>query len=164
MIELNAIYAAPAISKTERFNPTEILISLLDEQPDIDVDAISAKFYERVSDDEDYLRPIVKYFVISMMRNIDSGRRRNGKTVEQKRKERASRVAEIKQEASKIVEKMKSIVILDLVLPNGKTARASTCADCARAGGVFTKLSKLGRPRQIVGNLITDEQAQKLYK
>lgn len=161
MIELNASYGGPSIHKTERLNPTEVLISLIDENPSASRDVLKREFYERVHNDEDYLRPIIEYFFINAMNGIDGAKRR--KRVPNS--ERAARIEAIKIEATKLAEKIKSVVILDLVLPHGKTVRESTFGECGKLGGLFfRKLSKLGRPKQVVGKHVTDQQADDLYK
>jgi nitrogen fixation/metabolism regulation signal transduction histidine kinase len=52
--------------------------------------------------------------------------------------------------------------ILDFPMPNGKQLRHCTFGEVAAFGERFAKIAKLGKPDQIVGDVITAKQAAKL--
>ncbi len=80
---------------------------------------------------------------------------------------RAARKKLIREMAEKMARTIRDICIMDLILPNGKAVRDSTFADCARAGGLFVRLAAKapkGKPNAIVGKVLTDKQAQALWR
>lgn len=58
--------------------------------------------------------------------------------------------------------KLRSVVLLDLVLPNGKALRDATGAECAKAGGFFADVAKSVTPSQVVGKHRTEGELQNI--
>lgn len=56
--------------------------------------------------------------------------------------------------------KVCEVLLLDLVMPNGKKLRDSTGADCARAGGFYAEVSKHIKPTQVVDKHLTEANLQ----
>ena len=54
------------------------------------------------------------------------------------------------------------IVLLNLVLPSGKMLKDSTGAECAGAGGWYTKIASRVAPDEVVGNVLSEEQLRKI--
>lgn len=52
--------------------------------------------------------------------------------------------------------KVRGVVLLDLVLPNGKALRDATGADCAKAGGFFAEVAKTIKPTQVVDRHLSE--------
>jgi hypothetical protein len=70
-----------------------------------------------------------------------------------RRQERSAKVADVKRRLA--------VVLLDLVLPgSGKKLRDATFAECAKVGGWYAKVAKMGGPRQIVGRVLSEEKLQ----
>lgn len=161
MIQLNAIYGGPAIGKTEKVNPVQVMVSLIDEMPDAKQDALVDAFYERLRDDEDYIKAALRYLAYNSLNNITNTQRRNGPGA--RKRQEAARTAAAEMTAQ-MVEKIKRAAVLDLLLPNGKTARESTFADCKKAGGMWLKIGAMGKPQEIVGQKITDKQANAIWR
>ena len=60
------------------------------------------------------------------------------------------------------VERIKQqIVLMKLMLPSGKLIEESTFGELAKGGAWLAKASKLGKPHQIVGKTVTEEQLRK---
>jgi hypothetical protein len=53
---------------------------------------------------------------------------------------------------------------MKLTLPSGKLVEEATFGELAKAGGIFTAWSKLGKPSQIVGKTVTEAQLRKAAK
>jgi hypothetical protein len=51
---------------------------------------------------------------------------------------------------------------MNLVMPNGKMLKDSTGAECASAGGWYTKISSRVAPEEVVGNVLSEEQLRKI--
>ena len=59
-----------------------------------------------------------------------------------------------------IKAKLREVLLLDLVLPNGKKLREATGADCARAGGFYAEVSKHIKATQVVDKHLTEANLQ----
>ena len=157
MINLQTVLGGPSIHKTEVFNPTEVLVSLIDENPDATRDELKIKFRDKVCDDDDYMIPIIDYYFLNAFRGLGNYKSNDPKKMIKKRNEKVATMTD------EIISKIQSVVILDLLLPSGKQARKSTFGECRRAGGFWLMIAKAGKATQIVGNVLTDEKAQNLW-
>ena len=55
-------------------------------------------------------------------------------------------------------------MLLDMILPTGRSLRESSGEDCERAGGWLSQVAKKIQPGQIVGDVMTEEQVRRLWK
>lgn len=58
--------------------------------------------------------------------------------------------------------KVRGIILLDLILPNGKALRDATGAECAKAGGFFSEVAKAIKPSQVVDRHLSEGDLQNL--
>jgi hypothetical protein len=58
--------------------------------------------------------------------------------------------------------KLRSVVLLDLLLPNGKALRNATGAECAKAGGFFADVAKAIKPSQVVDRQLSEGDLQNI--
>jgi hypothetical protein len=54
-------------------------------------------------------------------------------------------------------------IILDFLMPNGKAMRECTFGYVREIGGRFAAIGALRKARQVIGDVLTDEQAQAAY-
>lgn len=52
------------------------------------------------------------------------------------------------------------VVLLDLVLPNGKALRHATGVECAKAGGFYSEIAKHIKPTQVVDRHLSEANLQ----
>jgi len=82
------------------------------------------------------------------------------------RKEQEQRREEAKQRTESIRDQMKTrlreVLLLDLILPNGKKLRDATGAECKKAGGFFAEVAKGLKPTQKVGHHRTETDLQNI--
>ena len=79
--------------------------------------------------------------------------------VRRSKEEDAARTATIFEEMK---AKVRGIVLLDLMLPNGKALRDATGAECAKAGGFFSEVAKAIKPTQVVDRNLTESDLQNI--
>ncbi|NNV20571.1 hypothetical protein EHE22_09055 [Ochrobactrum pseudogrignonense] len=79
--------------------------------------------------------------------------------VRRTREETAARTATAFEEMK---AKVRSIVLLDLVLPDGKALRDATGSECAKAGGFFSEVAKALKPTQVVDKNLTENDLQNI--
>ena len=67
----------------------------------------------------------------------------------------------------KAIEAKAQIILLDLVLPNGKALRDCTGRDCkqmsGKMGGWLQKIAERVKPTQFVGDVLKEADVRKLY-
>lgn len=145
---------ASFVAKHAQDNPRELVISLVEESPGASKDELFARFRSRIEDEPAYQRAVDWYFFVNMYEYLVTSRNRKPTTKYSK--------AEIQRDVDVLKARVTQIVLLDLILPNGKALRDASFADCAKAGGFFAKIAKKGKPNQVVGKVLTEDQLRAL--
>ena len=68
-----------------------------------------------------------------------------------------------KQEVTATVERLANVVLLDLILPNGKALRNSTGKECRQAGGWLTKIADRVGDRGVVGATLDEPEIAAIF-
>jgi hypothetical protein len=125
-------------------------------------------FWEQITTDEtqDELRAVVAYWFDNNLRSILKDR---GPIIKRHRAAayRAAAMAteEAKAQLSKrINEEALRIVLLDLVMPNGKVLFDCTGRDCQHFGGWFVAIAKKVPPKAKVGDTLSEQQVFNLWQ
>lgn len=79
--------------------------------------------------------------------------------VRRTKEEAAARTAAVFEEMK---AKVRGVILLDLVLPNGKALRDATGSECAKAGGFFTEVAKALKPTQVVDKHLSEADLQNI--
>lgn len=77
---------------------------------------------------------------------------------------RASSQERVTAELAILKTQVRSVILLDMVLPCGKRLRHATFADCKKAGGWLTEVSKKGKPTQAVDKALDEADLQNIWK
>lgn len=78
-----------------------------------------------------------------------------------KRQERAEQVASAaRATVGRIVERVRKIMLMDMVTPLGKKLRDCTGAELAKCGGFFTELSRHLKPTQVADKHLNEADCQ----
>lgn len=142
------------MSRIAEKNPQHLIIEVMEDDPQAGPEKLFKKWYALIKDDEDYLVPALRHAFTNMLNNIDRGRpKRTRKKPNQKARE---------QEVALLKERIEKVLFLNLMLPTGKLLRESTFAECANVGGWFGKIAKKGKPHEIVGDVLSEEQIRKI--
>ena len=149
---------AAANRRRDQANPMELLAGLAEQFPKDGEESLFLKWSEKIDSDDELLEAVKRH----TFTNLLSALRRNHGRAAASPALRAEAAAKTHEEAIKITETIKRVVFLNLILPNGKALRYCTFAECAAAGGWFTKVGKLGKPTQIVGQTVSEERLQKI--
>lgn len=153
------VYGAK-VQSWRKANPRDMLKQILDKNPDLNKTEAFDLFYLQASDDPEIVQSIMEYWFVNNYHSLVHSYipRINTKQIQE---EKAKEIKEkVKQ---KIVEEAK-IMLMDLILPNGKQLRHCTGQDCRRAGGWFLKIANKIRPREIVGTMLSEEDVRRLYR
>jgi hypothetical protein len=144
-------------------NPRALLEALVAEHPDLSHSRLLKLFRERLQepDGEDYIDVIVEYWFTNNIRSI-----RPAMSDEQRAERKNARKRTVAALATKVKAKIEArakIVLLDMLMPNGKPLRDCSKADCKLSGGWLTRLADRMRPNELVGDRTSEEELQKLY-
>jgi len=130
----------------------ELLVGLIDSEPTASMERLWNQWKDAVLHDEDYLVPVLRHTFTNLYGALERDRR-------SKKPQRAKpSAAAVQERISALAKRATEIILFNLVLPNGKKLKDATFADCAKAGGWFAAISKKGKPHQIVGELLSEEQ------
>lgn len=135
-------------------SPMELLVNLIEAEPTASKERLWNQWWAAVSADDEYLHAVGRHTFTNLYEATERDRR---KTKSQPRAKPDPTVDKARAEA--LARRVVAAVLLEVTLPtNGKRLKDSTFADCARAGGWFSTVAKMGQPKQVVGDIVTEEQ------
>lgn len=141
-------------------NPRDLLKRIIDDNPGADEKTLLSILNGRLRGEEGeaLLDSVVEYWFANNYRSIIHQPRRSPAHTAAAVLERAQLTEVIKEKVKHRIHREANLILMDLVLPNGKQLRDATFADCIAAGGFFSKVGQHGKPNQIVGKVFTEEQ------
>lgn len=160
------VYGAK-VQSWRKANPRELLKELVDENPTLGRSALLAAFAREVTkpDADDYLETIIEYWFANNYHSLLCG---DDGTREKKAPSRKERLEATKESLIAGIERRAKILLLDMVLPNGKPVRDCTGGDCrtlgAAVGGWLGAVADRVGPEQVVGEVLTEQQLADLYE
>lgn len=80
--------------------------------------------------------------------------------IAQRRKQRQENAARSATMLETLKTSIRNVILLDLVMPNGKALRHATGAECARAGGFYAEIGKRLKPTQVVDKHMSEANLQ----
>jgi hypothetical protein len=148
----------------EHYNPRDLLLRLVRDYPNADDKTLARHLRDCVlGDDQEYLLPILLYFVRNNKRALEEPETRV-RRMHVRDTEKHTRVAQIRNRLTEHVREEAERILLDLEMPNGKPLRDCTGRDCARFGGWYQRLADRVGPRKLVGNVLSEQDVRKFYK
>jgi hypothetical protein len=145
-----------------RANPRDVLKRLLDKESEISEDEARNECWEIMNKDRSQMRSVYDYWFDnnyrSLVKPVDAG-------VVRRRRAAVQAVAQEvgKQIEQKIEERVK-IVLLDMMLPSGKTLRHSSREELLELGGWAARVAGKLKPDQTVEQAgISEDQLHELY-
>lgn len=145
--------------RTARKNPRELVIALHDEDPTASWHRLYQDWRKRILADDDYLEAVLSYAYSNYTTAIDKDN-----AAPRKRKRNRHDIAAEKIAISQFIHTIKKVVLMDLTLPTGKTLRKSTFRECSLAGGWFRLIALKGKPSEVVGDKLTEDDLRRIGK
>lgn len=150
---------AAAIRRASKANPLEVLVGIREDDPTASNTVQFKAWWKKIQADVDLLDAVGFYAFTNMASTLD----RSTVTVRKsKARAKATRRAE-KRLVESLVQRVAKVAFLELTMPNGKKLRQCTFADCGAFGGFYKRLALKGKPSEIVGKKMTDEDIRSLY-
>jgi hypothetical protein len=152
----NPKYGTPFVKKVYQPNPDDILRRILEKNPGARMDDTWLIFLAEVLKDRDMLEAVVRCYHINAYSRLDREARyrldhlvpRAAPTKEERRARAADTWA-----------RMKKVLILNHVMPNGLRLRDCTFRYASAVGGAYTRIGEMGPPDAIIGRVLSNEQA-----
>ncbi|GEM_PF-5131432 len=158
------VYGAK-VQSWRRSNPRDLLKRLIEENPGADKATIHKTFRDEVrgEDGEEYLDSVIEYWFSNNYHSLVDPAPRRERPAAQK----TDRVAEIREKVKTRIRQEAQIILLDMVLPNGKPLRECTGTECSqlgtKVGAWLTKIAGKVKPSEVVGDVLDEAQVRKLY-
>jgi hypothetical protein len=70
--------------------------------------------------------------------------------------------AKAREAIARLTSRIRNVVLMDLVLPNGKKLRNATFSECSAAGGWFKLVATKGKLSQIVGEVLSEQDLKEI--
>lgn len=159
------VLGAKRTSYTARTNPREILKGVMEANPHASVSELCALFEKEVRQDEGAVSVVIEYYVSNQSRYL-----RQPSTASQviAAKERRQTIVAVKQKIVAKVERKARMLLLEMILPNGKLLRDCTGKECAalakKMGGWLAKVAEKVKPSQIIGEVLSEADVRRLYE
>lgn len=142
---------AAATRRRSKKNPMEVLVGLVEADPTADQDRLFGQWWKKIRGDDEQIEAVARHSFTNMLTAIERGSRKpKQRTAEDMEQERRAIGA--------LVNLVKNVVLMDIVLPNGKKLRDCTFAECSAAGGWFKLVATKGKPSELVGKVLSEEQ------
>lgn len=158
-------------------NPRPLLLRLAREHPKADADALEKAHLEAIIEairdgDFDYVRGLHSYWFGNNLQsalNADPDLKRSfsppARAAEHKMVDATK--ADAKAAIAAHIERSAKLVLLDLILPNGKKLRNATGADCKglapKMGIWLANIARKVQPNQTVGKILTEKEVRHIY-
>lgn len=153
-----------------KVSPRSLLKELCDSNKGADEGALQKLFVERVKDDlgvddlGEYMPAIIEYWFARNFRSLVTNEPRKA-GASQPSAETVRATEALKEKLNAHIQLEVQRILLDtVILPNGKTLRDATGQDCAIAGGWLRTIAAKIKPDQIVGDVFSEDEIQKLYQ
>lgn len=144
------------VRRVAQKSPLELLVSLIEDDPTADNERLFRKWLVEVRGDDEYLTAALRHTFTNMVSALDRDRRA-------KSPYKAAMAAMLPQEIARgIKDQVAAVILLNLTLPSGKLLRDATFKECYEAGGWFIKVSRAGKPSDVVGKALSEEDLRAL--
>lgn len=157
MLSFDHLKTGAAVTRrTAKANPLETLVQLIEADPTADDTRLFRKWLDVVDADDDQRRAALHHTFKNYMTALERDRRKPKASTASRltTAQRSEAVAEIKAKAA-------SILLLDLVMPNGKKARYCKGTEVVRFGGKWVEAGKKAG-KDMLGKVFNESQLRKL--
>jgi hypothetical protein len=157
-----AISTTSSARHQPRADVREVVQELRRLNPRMGEAGLSEKLAERIEEDRRLLLDASRVLVRQVLSTAEIVRRRrqDGRTPE----ERTQRRAVAKAEVTALATKVRTICVLDTVLPGGKLLRFATGAEVAELGAGYARIAAKVPVDCLVGEVLCEREAQELMQ
>jgi hypothetical protein len=160
---------ARRVESQPQANPVDLLKKVVEANPKADTDAIYEEFKEKLLqiDNDAYLDIVIMSWFGPAYSRLTAPEPDPKAQAEQRDRRKAEERALVEAKKAAGQARMAKIVLLDMVLPHGKSLKDSTGRECAQLGPQIgdwlNRVAGEVRPTQVVGKVLSEERLQELY-
>lgn len=143
------------VQSWRRANPRELLRRLLDENPNDDKAALFEIFWSEISEEAstDLLKSVAEYWFANNYHSL------TGHAAVRP----LARKSEIKALIEKRIIEEARVMLLDMMMPNGKYLAQCTKEECTVFGGWLKAVASKLTPNQEVGAVLSEDELRAIY-
>lgn len=142
----------------ETTSPRFLLKHIMDSHNGASEQDLFELFKTEIADDDDFISSIVKSWFKETYQSLSDIAKQRAKHIE--RPERKQQIAQIKEV---IKARATQIVLLEMIMPNGKPLADCTGQECAKAGGWLCRVAMKIGPDERVGDALSENELRKLH-
>ena len=120
------------------------------------------KFVACLREDDDYFLAAAEYAFDNALRALR--REQAEPTVMQKAKQAKHKAGVAAAHAKRVARIKSNIVLLSMMMPNGKKLRDCSGEECSHFGGWYRRIASDIGPTKLVGDVLSEQQVRALYK
>ena len=147
----SAKQGATLLARASGPNPRKLVLDLIEAHPNHSKSRLFERFREEVEADDD-LRVAVEWYFFNNAFEHAMAVKRNGN---------GARKARIEAEANRIIQQ---IILLDLMMPNGKPMKHCTGLEMTQFGTRFQRIAQRVGRHKLVGDVLTEDNVRKIMK
>lgn len=144
-------------------NPRELIKDAVQSRPRASEAEIRDVVLEIVKNEEEYFLPIFDYWFANNYRSFFIDELEDTSPIPPSLKPMRKSNQPTRAEIDSAKEELRPI-LMDHLLSNGKLLRNSTFKECEKEGGWLKEISKYGKPSEVVGKQLTEENLWNLHK
>jgi hypothetical protein len=145
-------------------NPRSLLQTIIEKNPKADLEEIYSLFWNEIEGDKQLLMACVSYWLDlnykAILRADESKQQPLGRTAHPVSADEPPVVAKLRER----IEHEATLVLLELVMPNGKPLGDCTGTQCRKFGGLFAQLAKHVPRQKTVRSVLKEADVQKLWQ
>lgn len=145
-----------------------LLQRIINTHPRADDKELFKFFWKEVEDDKDHLRSIALYWFELAMLALRRNNAEQRKDAEQQRQAAQKAAQQATQKAkTALKERLNNearILLLEMLMPNGKVLGQCTGAECRTFGGWFAALARKVPAKKTVAAVMTEDDIRRLWK
>ena len=147
----------------EEHNPREVLRGVMKQSPGASEKEVHDAVKEAVFEDWRYLEAIYEYWFTNNYRAFEVHSSDHTVSVMARKRARGLR-AKMRKHLGKRHVAFVHGILMDMELSSGKLLRDATFADCKRESGWLLEVAKSGKPNEVVGRHLTEQQLDSLWR
>ena len=156
MLQIASRTGASATRRVGKVGLLQLLINLIENDPTASKEVMFRKWRAAIINDPEDIDVALLYTFTNLWETAERDHKPKAQRDPAQIQARIAQVAEVREQ---IVRKVFS---LDFVMPNGKQLGDCTFGYLEKVGGVFIKISKMGKPNQVIRKVLTAKKLEEV--
>jgi hypothetical protein len=154
------------IQSFRKSSPRDVLRRIISEEPDASKSQLLTMCRDEILKDEDMVESVIEYWFSNNYHSLIGPTARP--TSFSSRQLRESRIETAKTAIVERIEERAQMILLDMIMPNGKALKECSGKECASLGKRISpwlaRISKAVPPSKLVGDVLSEERVRQIYQ